>query len=97
MSSKKTSVDFEGTLPLAEAIKHLEHLLEGLREGTVRLSRGVESISLTPAKQVDVEIEARQKDDKERLSFELKWRQQPEVPSIEALEIAAEATAGKPE
>lgn len=72
--SGKSRVKFESTLPRAEAVAYFEAIVAGLRKGAVKFKQGEESISLSPADHVDIEVKAQRKGSKESVSFEITWR-----------------------
>ncbi len=76
--SVKGSMDFNSTLAF------LEDLVASIKEKTVCIQRGEEFITLKPTDTIEMEIEAKQKKGKEKLSIELSWRQ--ELPKVESEE-----------
>ena len=72
MSSNKICV--EETMELAKVITTLEDVLESLRGGSLTVTRGGESVTLTPPGVVNLELEASQKKDKAKLTIELTWK-----------------------
>lgn len=68
----------KSTLSSLEVVNHLEHLVASLKEGTICIRKGSESISLKPCEPVSLELEAEVKMDKdalrEKLVIELKWK-----------------------
>jgi|GEM_PF-781404 amphi-Trp domain-containing protein len=70
----KKGVSLETTLPLGQAVDYLEDLVRSLRQGRVVVQKGQESIQLTPAALVEVELEAVRKKDKEKFVLEISWR-----------------------
>ncbi|MBN1234215.1 MAG: amphi-Trp domain-containing protein [Candidatus Coatesbacteria bacterium] len=83
----KKEVELEGKVDLKQAISFMEGLLTGLKEGTICLEKGDNTIVLKPINEVFIEIKAIQKKDKEKLSFELCWVKEIEEPLEEAVEL----------
>lgn len=72
--SNKRELKAELLMALPELTQYLEAIVTGLREGRVYLEHGDEVVGLTPAPTVTLEIEAKQKKDKEKLCLEISWR-----------------------
>ncbi len=72
MSGKK-EVSFKGKVELDKAIEYLERLSASLKEGRVVVEKGREFVALEPSEVVEIEVEAEQKKDEEKLSIELEW------------------------
>ncbi|MFZ5587921.1 MAG: amphi-Trp domain-containing protein [Thermodesulfobacteriota bacterium] len=70
----KKEIKLETSLPLAQAVDYLADLVASLRQGRVVVQKGQEYIELNPSAQVEVEIEAVRKKDKEKFVLELTWR-----------------------
>ena len=79
-----------------EAVVYLEGLIKGLKAGSVLVSQGADSLTLSPAQEIEVEVEARRKKDKERFSLEFSWRVAPEVIQAEKLSVGAPETPAAP-
>lgn len=80
MSGKdKKTIAFEGTLEQDRVVEYLEHLVAGVKAGTVSLQRGGDSLSLHPDQVVNLELEARQSPNKESLTVKLRWRRENET------------------
>lgn len=62
-----------GVMGVWEAADKLESLAKELREGRLGLAAGRVSMSLSPAVMLDVEIKARQGEDREGLDVRLSW------------------------
>lgn len=71
MSKKEFS--FRTEISLKEAAARIEEIAATLREGTVCLRKGGESVVLEPGYRVALEIEAGAKKEKARLSINLSW------------------------
>ena len=72
--SNKRELKAELQMAMPELVRYLEAILDGLREGKVYLEHGGEVVALNPAGTVTLEIEAKQKKDKEKLSLEVSWQ-----------------------
>jgi amphi-Trp domain-containing protein len=71
----KGKIKFESVMQRSEAIAYFSALVDGLRHGQLQFRHGEELLSLKPSEQVQVEVKASKKGDKERVAFELTWRQ----------------------
>ena len=74
----KDKIQFEGTVPAAEAAQYLESLARGLRERSMLLESGDSSVTLEVTDDVKIEIEVASGGEKGKSSLELSvsWRQQ---------------------
>lgn len=70
---RKRSVSFEGTVGVQQVVKYLEGLAAAIKAGTITLENGGESVSLHPSRTVTLSIEAKRKEDRERISLEIGW------------------------
>lgn len=73
-SSNKRELQAELQMALPELITYLEALVNGLRDGRVYLQHGDQVVDLCPSHSVTLEIEAKQKKDKDKVSIEMSWR-----------------------
>ncbi|MBF0225229.1 MAG: amphi-Trp domain-containing protein [Desulfobacterales bacterium] len=71
---KKKDLNVKVSLEADEVASYLESLAKSIRDGKVVIESGNKFISLTPSYKMDVEIEAKQKDDKEKISILLAWK-----------------------
>ncbi|MDQ7031252.1 MAG: amphi-Trp domain-containing protein [Desulfonauticus sp.] len=71
---RKDKISVEQVLKLEKVITYLEGLLEGFKAGKIVVEHEGKVMNLKPAELVEVEIEAKQKPDKEKFSLELSWR-----------------------
>ena len=79
----KGKIKFESAMQRGEAVAYFSALVEGLRRGQLQFRHGDEHLSLTPSEQVYVEVKASLKGDKEKVAFELEWRNGPGEESVE--------------
>jgi amphi-Trp domain-containing protein len=70
----KQEIEVEGTIELKKAVEYLEQILRSLKDGTVFVQCGDKQLALTPAPVVQFQFEAKQKKDKQEISFELTWK-----------------------
>lgn len=73
-SSEKARVKFESTMPRLEAVAYFEAIVAGLRKGAVKFKQGDDAISLSPSDQLEVEVKAQRKRNKENVCFEITWQ-----------------------
>lgn len=76
-----------GKLELKEAISHLEATISALKNGTVYLEKDEQSMVLNPEKDVWFEMEATQKDSKEKISFKIGWQKPLPEPKVEPVDF----------
>ena len=72
--SKKQELKMEGGMDIDSAVAYLERLIDGFKSGNVRLEKGAEVLLLHPAGVLEMEIEAAQKKEKEKISIDLSWK-----------------------
>lgn len=70
----KSEVKFEGMLAREEAISYFEAIVRGMKKGSIHLQQGDGDLTLSPQPNVEMEVRASQKKNRERLSFELSWK-----------------------
>jgi amphi-Trp domain-containing protein len=89
MSSDKEELVFKSEVPAAEAAAFLENLAKSLREGSMLLESGDQSLSLHIGQTVEVELEAKAKPEKGKGAIELKisWETEPLAVAPDTLEI----------
>jgi len=90
----KQSVSLKGEMELERVITHLQEIVNGLKEGTICIQQSTDLVTLKPSGNIEVELEATLKGDKEKLSMELSWRQETEK---EALDQDFKITCSEPE
>ena len=56
-------------------ITYLEELLEKLKTGDLVLSHGENAVVFHPKEAVELEIEAKEKDGRQKFSFEMSWKE----------------------
>lgn len=88
---EKNKLTVSQTLEFAKATNYLEDLLQSFKTGTILVSLGEESLELTPAPFVKVEVAAKVKKGRQKFSLELAWDDTGERPLV--ISGAAEAVA----
>ncbi|WP_027361605.1 amphi-Trp domain-containing protein [Halodesulfovibrio aestuarii] len=76
---EKKKIHISGKVPSNLAMSHVECFLEGLRNGNVIVEQDEEKIILQPHAEIEMNIEASVKHDKQRLVITLEW----DTPEIE--------------
>ncbi len=71
MSKDKLKID--SIMPLDQVIGKLEELVGSLKNGSLNIQFGQETMQLTPSGVVDFEMKVSKKKDKEKLSLEICW------------------------
>lgn len=89
---EKKKVHISGRVPSNLAVSHVECFLEGLRNGSVVVEKDEEQVVLQPHSEIDMNIEASIKDDKQRLVITLDW----DAPEIETYEHEEETPRESP-
>jgi amphi-Trp domain-containing protein len=89
---EKNKVSLKQVVPLNEAVALLQRIIRDLESGTVTLEEGGNKLSMMAPAQVAVEIEAKQKEGKEKFSLELSWKRHIEVDRRAALEESLEVS-----
>lgn len=69
----KSKIAMKQVLAYNDAVGYLEALLKSFREGRIVVRKGEEFVTLTPPENVEIEVSAKQKKDKEKFSLELSW------------------------
>ena len=94
----KKSMKFKTAGKSGDILNYLEKLVDSIKKGTVHMQKEGDTITLKPQGTIYFELSAAQKDDKEKIEFELSWL----VGAVEAEEdvdfkISAEAPEPKEE
>lgn len=74
MKGSRQGLKIEGAVELPHVISYLEHLVEALKSGAVRVHRGEDQIVLGPRGVVGFSLAASDKGKRQKLSLELSWR-----------------------
>lgn len=80
---EKKTIEIEKTLPKEQVADFFRQLAEELKNGSVEIKDETETLTLTPPNMISVEISAKQKKDKSKLTIEMSWRCQELVQDIE--------------
>lgn len=72
-SKEKVKLKFENTLPREEAVAYFQAIVDSLKSGALSFTQGMESVELSPADTVEIEVKASRKGTSEKVSFELEW------------------------
>ena len=91
--SNKRELKAELEMPLADLAQYLQEIVAGLRAGQIYLEHGGQVVGLRPGAVVSVEINAKQKKDKEKLCLEMAWRRTEEPAPSEPDLVISSATA----
>lgn len=70
----KQVFEFEGNASPAEAADALDRIAEGLRARSLSLSMGEEEITVSPAGDLSMEIEASEKRGKAKIEIVIAWK-----------------------
>ncbi|MDR1660252.1 MAG: amphi-Trp domain-containing protein [Desulfovibrio sp.] len=71
MEKKKISTELR--MEYSAAVSYLENLLEAFRAGRIEVRKRENRIILAPSSEINVEIEAKQKPEKESFSIGISW------------------------
>lgn len=78
-------LSFDGKMDRDEVASYLEALVAGIRKGSIHFRQRDDSLMLSPAERIVVEVTAQKKAAREKLSFEIEWRtDEPEELTIVA-------------
>ena len=75
--SEKKKVKTKGTMQRDKVVSQLEDLVESLKNGSLSVTVGEETLTLSPQEIVEFEMEVSAKKDKEKLSIEINWKKPP--------------------
>jgi amphi-Trp domain-containing protein len=92
---KKNEVKVKGTMDVKAVAAILEDMVRSFKEGTVCIESGKEFVTLKPAGNIDLEVEAAEKKGKQKLVIEMGWREP--VPEPEAEETVFKISSKEPE
>lgn len=87
-------VDYKRMVDISEAVAYLEALTRSLQEGRIVVQHGEKALELCPPSVVALEIEAKQKKDKNKFGFEIAWKNSTGQESGAPLNILSDADAG---
>lgn len=85
----KKQVTQQGLMATDEVIAYLESLVSSFKEGKVVVQQGEQFVSMNPPEQVSVEVEAKQKEGKEKFSLELSWKNVEQPAENEKVKISS--------
>ncbi len=71
---EKTKISVEQTMAYEDAVAYLEDILASFKSKKIVVQRGEEFLAMIPPETVDVELSAKMKKGKAKLSLELSWR-----------------------
>ena len=91
---EKKEISLKSGFDYAGAVKFLEDLLASFKQRSVVLIQGPEHVALKPGDFVDVEIEAREKKGRQKLSIEMSWL--TAAPAVEPQGFTISAVAPEP-
>lgn len=80
--------EFESLQDRERVLHYLEALVEGVREGTIRLGYGDQSLELSPGGLIELQLRAKRRAGRAKLSLRLAWREDESKAPV--LEIGAQ-------
>ena len=83
------SIGFKRMVGIHEAVSYLEALAKGFRDGRIVVEHGGKTLDMEPPSVVVLEIEAKQKKDKNKFGFEIAWKNDAEQEGGEPLRISS--------
>ncbi len=86
----KKGIAVKGTMDFNSVVSFLEDVVKSFKEGKVVVQRGEEFVTLTPAENMEVEVEAAEKKGKQKLSIELEWRAEVELAGAVPFKVSAD-------
>ncbi|MBF0529388.1 MAG: amphi-Trp domain-containing protein [Deltaproteobacteria bacterium] len=69
----KKEVKFKSSMNRGQLAAYLEDIVACVKAGSISVKKGDDSVTLSLADQIKMEIEAERKKDKSKLSLELEW------------------------
>ena len=85
----KQEISMEKTMTTKDVIAYLEQVVEGLKNGQLIVQKDDRILLLNPPAIMEVEVEAKQKKNKEKFSLELSWKTDMETESGDSLIIGS--------
>ncbi len=85
----KNEVKVKAVMEQAKAVSYLSDIVQSLQAGKVVVANGPQSVELTPADAVKVELAAVQKVDRDSISLKISWRK--EVSEYEPVDLTISA------
>ncbi len=76
--SEANELEYEATVSLDDALKHLSSILHGLALQKLGIENGDKKVVLTPHSVVKLEVEASDDGKRQKLEFELEWELPPQ-------------------
>lgn len=70
---EKQKISVKKVLEYQDAVSYIEDLAKSFRSGTIVLESGEEHVVMKPSAQVAIKVEAKVKNDKQKIGFELSW------------------------
>ncbi len=86
----KNKVEAKGNVELDRAIGYLEDILEGMKSGRIVVRQGDRTVTFHPVESVEMEIEAKEKDGKQKFSVEMTWKEHAHAGEMGGLTISSE-------
>ncbi|WP_316897765.1 amphi-Trp domain-containing protein [Pseudodesulfovibrio indicus] len=74
---EKQKISVKKVLEYKEAVGYMEDLARSLKSGSIVIESGEEHVVMTPSAQVAIKVEAKIKDGKQKVAFELSWTDAP--------------------
>ena len=68
-----SKIKVQGVMSLDQAVRHLEEVLDALKQGGIRLQAGDDILVVQPQAMVEFEMKAARKKDKEKIEIEISW------------------------
>lgn len=79
--------EFESLQDRERVLHYLESLVQGVKEGTIRLGYGDQSLELSPGGLIELQLRAKRRSGRAKLSLRLSWREDENKAPV--LEIGA--------
>jgi len=76
-------------------VKYLKALMEGFESGHLQLANGGEPIVLEPTGLLKLDLKARRKDDRNKLSIKVSWKDEDISEQIDANPLVIDSHKGK--
>lgn len=89
---EKQKISVKKVLEYKDAVAYIEDLAKSFKSGSIVIESGEEHVVMKPSARVAIKVEAKAKDDKQKIAFELSWTEADRA----ELKISDKAPEAKP-
>ena len=73
LALKKTNIKYERHMNREEAVHYFISLVSGMKNGVLQFNHGKETVVVTPAEQMSIEIKVKTHGKMQKVAFEMSW------------------------